>query len=346
MKSSEPPPGSGWLPVSQEGRDYFRVRSPDMPGRCVGFLVPGVIAGRYEVGELLSLGELTLSLLARDRRTRRAVVVKALRGDLYPESADVPDGPAALTGAVRHARHVLQTERRLLVRLRNAGCNAVPVPIDYVYDRNPALTEVASGLDPFLIETEPYLVLQYLAGETLEEVLRRKFPSGMGERQALRWILPVVRALEVVQRPWRLGSGRTWHCVYQDLKPANLMLDPVGRLTLLDFGGCQVVVDGVPVLVGSFTPGYAPPECESPARVLLGCADVYSIGRTLLHMLSGVDPRARLARGGENFDAPALPAGCSPGLRDLLTRCLAPKPSQRPADARKVAEVITGLLAS
>src|SRR5262249_20377518 len=151
----------------------------------------------------------------------------------------------------------------------------------------------------FLVETEPYLVLQRLSGVTLEQALAADFPEGMDERLALGLILPVVRALAVLEQPWRLPNGRTWHCVYQDLKPSNLMIDRSGLLTLFDFGGCQVVVDGVPVLEGSCTPGYAPPEChgDGAARVLLACANVYTIGSTLHHMLTGIDPRERLERG-------------------------------------------------
>jgi serine/threonine protein kinase len=280
---------------------------------------------------------------------QRPVVVKALRNDIAPFEPAAVDGIIALAGAVRHARHVLQAERRVLVRLRNAGCHSVPAPIDYVYDRNPVLAEVG-GLDPFLSASEPYLVLPYLTGRTLEEVLAREYSSGMDWRQALRLILPVVRAIEVLHRPWRHQSGRTWHCVYQDLKPANLMVAPHGPLLLIDFGGCQVVVDGVPVLEGSCTPGYAPPECdEGPARVLLACADVFTIGSTLHHMLTGTDPRDRLdrrgARPGDPFELNSLPPHAPPGLRRLLARCLAPRPSDRPADAGRVAAAIEELLA-
>ncbi|MCA1684910.1 MAG: hypothetical protein LC745_02775, partial [Planctomycetia bacterium] len=230
-------------------------------------------------------------------------------------------------------------------------------PLDYVYDHNPVLAELAASrhgdaaVAPFLADTEPYLVLPLLSGTTLEETLACEFPDGMEEDLALRMLLPAVKAIEVLHRPWKLQSGRTWHCVYQDLKPANLMVDPQGRLMLIDFGGCQVVVDGVPVLEGSCTPGYAPPECgDGPARVLLGCADVFTIGRTLHHMLTGIDPRGRSPWGRPAApragDLASLPPRTSAGLRRLLARCLAPRPSDRLADAGKVAGAIEELLSA
>ena len=352
MRPDRPPDvremSPSWESFATDGRDFLRTTLPDAQVPGVAFIVARTVAGRYRVDRILSIGESTVLLLAEDERLRRPVVIKALRNDVDRRGPGVVDGPAARNGALRRARHLLQTERRLLVRLRNAGCLAVPAPLDYVYDRNPVLEEIGQTLggrfDPFLAATEPYLVLPYLSGESLEAALAREFPKGMEEGEALRGFLPVVRAMELMHRPWRLQNGRTWHCIYQDLKPANLMVEPDGSLMLIDFGGCQVVVDGVPVLEGSCTPGYAPPECEGPgpARVLLACADVFTIGSTLYHMLTGIDPRGEK---GERFNPDSLPPKTSPGLRRLLARCLAPRPSDRLADAGRVASAIEDLLA-
>src|SRR5579883_2314491 len=278
-------------PFSWRGRDYLRFALLHPAGARASFAIARRLGDRYEVEELLAEGETSVLLRARDSRTFRPVVIKALRGDIL--RAVPPGSPTTpmMADEVRRLRHLLQTERRLLVRLRNAGCNGVAHPNDYVYDANPMLAEVGID-DEFLNETEPYLVLQQLTGVGLDELLAAEYPSGMDERQALGWLLPVVKVLEVLHEPWTLKTGRTWHCVYQDLKPENLVVDPLGRLTLLDFGGCQVVVDGTPVLEGACTPGYCPPEClERSVRVLLPCADVYTIGSTLFHMLTGIDPR-------------------------------------------------------
>ncbi|MBV8270547.1 MAG: hypothetical protein JO252_29815 [Planctomycetaceae bacterium] len=335
-------------PFSVRGRDFVQVTLPDDETPGAVFSVAETIAGRYRVEDLLAVGRSSVLLRASDLRLRRGVVIKTLRSDSLREIPPVADRASVAAGTVRRLRHLLQTERRLLVRLRNDGCNGVPVPADYVYDVNPALEGLVG--DEFLIGTEPYLVLQELVGVTLEALLANEFPTGMDERMALEGIAPVVRTLAVLHEPWRLANGRTWHCVYQDLKPANLVVDPLGRLTLLDFGGCQVVVDGVPVLEGAYTHGYCAPECEGPtARVLLPCADVYTIGSTLHHMLSGMDPRDRRGRrpgrGGAPLDSRSLPPRCSPEVRRLLDRCLAPRPSERPADARQVAAALSRMIA-
>lgn len=362
MSASPSGPGVSvphWDTFSVRGRAFVRMTLPDSTQPLASLSVASSVAGRYRVENLLACGEATVLLRAFDTRTARPVVLKAVRTDRLLGGPDGAEDCDEWTAAIRRARHVLQTERRLLVRLRNSGCHVVPAPLDYVYDWNPDYEEpsigpgrhpVARVIDPFLAATEPYLVLPYLSGESMEEALARHYPRGMDERQALRGILPVVRALALIHRPWRLQSGRTWHCIYQDLKPANLMVEPDGSLKLIDLGGCQVVVDGVPVLEGSFTPGYAPPECvaRGPARVLLACADVYTVGSTLYHMVTGIDPRPRTPGGPERdigrFDPGALPAGTSPGLEHLLRACLARRPSERIADAGLVAEAIQSLL--
>src|SRR5512135_2604226 len=321
MSDASPRTSTAREPLIVRDRPFLRITWTEPDGQSAGLTVAETIAARYHVEDLLAPGGGSVLLRARDLRTRKSVVIKGLRSYLLPVPGSEPDPIAALTRSIRRARHMLQAERRLLVRQRNAGCNAVPIPDDY---------------DDVLIETEPYLVLQELSGVLLDDLLRDEYPNGLDERQALAWIAPVVKALEVLHEPWRLKGGRTWHCIYQDLKPANIMIDPLGRPTLLDFGGCQVVVDGVPVLEGACTVGYAPPECQGPARVLLPGADVYGIGSTLHHMLTGVDPRDRFQRWrghpGGHLDPRSLPAHCSPGVRRLLERCLAPRPSERLAD--------------
>ena len=334
-----------------DGRRFLRVERLEADGPDAPFLVPVAIVDRYDVGAILAVGEQTVLLNATDRRTRRPVVVKTLRSDVFHPIPTGPDRDAMLFDAVRRVRHGLQTERRLLVRLRNLGLGSVANPNDYVFDLNPAWLGV---LPIELATTEPYLILEHRAGRTLEAMIREECPRGIEERRALTILRPAIDVLAALHEPWRRKSGRTWHCLYLDFKPANLLIDRFDRPTLLDFGGCQVVVDGVPVLEGACTEGYAAPESlDGSRRVLLPCADVYSVGATLRHMLTGTVPRERLRRlgdrgrepGGVRLDLRSLPQSISPALRDLLARCLAPRPSDRIADARALTRAFDAILA-
>lgn len=331
--------------LARQGRLFVRARLDDPDGGFGLVTVPDPVAGRYRPDRVLAVGELTFLLHARDLRTGRPVVIKAVRSDRLAPPPGLSD-PEPVLAAVRHARHLLQTERRLTVRLRNAGCNNVAAPVDYVHDSNPDLNALGLPVDPRLAASEPYLVLAYIPGTPLDEFLRREHPRGLDPARALSIMRPVVRTLARLQRPWRQDNGRTWVCLYQDLKPANLLIDPTGRLHLVDLGGCQVLVDGVPVLSGCLTDGYAPPEAVSdgPARVLQPTADVYTIGATLHHLLTGRDPRDTPHHPGRPQARSPLPATCPPAVRRLVDRCLAHRPSDRFPNAAKAADAIAACL--
>jgi len=199
-------------PFVHRGRPYLRaaLRASGAPG--ADFLVAPTLAGRYRVLELLSVGEMGVVLLGRDEVTRHTILIKALRPELPLPPPGYPDPAAALSAELRRARHALQTERRLLVRLRNAGCNGVPHPNDYVYDRNPAL-EAAPFLGPdgrplledALIETEPYLILESISGHSLEALIERHHPRGMDEADALDLIRPVVATQSKMKEEGKRG---------------------------------------------------------------------------------------------------------------------------------------------
>jgi serine/threonine protein kinase len=348
------PRRADWEPFGFQGRSFLATTLPGHePLARRRFLVPASIADRYLVRSLLAIGEATVLLDAHDGRTRASVLVKALRTAAIADFAEPPPASDTLRYQLRRARHWLQTERRLLVRLRNAGCVAVPHVNDYVYDQNPLISElVASSPEPHdgLVGSEPYLVLERLSGLSLEQLLESQQPHGMDERRAIELILPVLEVLALLQEPWHVASGRTWHCVYQDLKPANILVDRFGRPTLVDFGGCQVVVDGVPVLEGARTPGYAAPECAQPGRVLLPCADVYSVGATLFQMLTGIAPSVSGRGSGAggpaaSIDLAALERSCSPATAAMVRKCLSERPSDRFSNVLQVVEAARSLSA-
>src|SRR5205085_960878 len=130
-----------------------------------------------------------------------------------------------------------------------------------------------------------FLVMEYVPGTTLDREVARRGP------------LPVAEACELIrQAALGLQHAHERGMVHRDIKPANLLRTPGGQVKILDFGLSQLVDETGPadaplpsaVVVG--TPDYlAPEQARDPARVDIR-ADIYSLGCTLYHLLTGRPP--------------------------------------------------------
>ena len=124
-------------------------------------------------------------------------------------------------------------------------------------------------------------------------------------------------------------------------------------VSLLDLGGCRLMVGSVVGNKGAFTPGYCPPECQT-SDTLKPTADSYAVGSTLYHMLTGRSPAEFLgsnaAVGGaqsvafRNWDWTLLEQRVRRETYSFVRRCLAEKATDRPADGGVLVDEIATLL--
>src|SRR5579884_1561005 len=146
--------------------------------------------------------------------------------------------------------------------------------------RHPHLPRV---YDHFTDAQHWYLVMEFIAGETLEGYVQ-KVPG---------WRLPVEVALDMgIQLADVLDylHSRQPPIIFRDLKPANIMRTPTGHLYLIDFGIARIFKPGQPKDTIAFgSPGYAAPEQYGRAQTTAR-SDLYSLGATLHFLLSGDDP--------------------------------------------------------
>jgi serine/threonine protein kinase len=163
-----------------------------------------------------------------------------------------------------------------------------------------------------------YLVMSYIEGETLEAYLNR---SSGGK-------LPVEKVLLIGSQLASVLSylhKRNPPIIFRDLKPSNIMRIPEGQIYLIDFGIARHFKVGQPkdtIALGS--PGYAAPEQYGRAQSTPQ-TDVYSLGATLYHMLTGIDPSD------SPFNHPPLDLPHYPQLNILITCMLDLDPRKRPA---------------
>ena len=218
------------------------------------------------------------------------------------------------------AERALEQEAQFLTALRHPGR---PDIIDYFRDGDANL----------------FLVMQYIEGEGLAHVLNRRAPCS--EVDVVSWgvaVLDILISLHDHHPP----------IVHRDIKPSNIKLTPRGDVVLLDFGLAQGT-PGSPtrldptrnIHVG--TPSYAPIE-QVEGRGAYPASDLYALGATLLHLVTGVSPVSAAARAsaiGAGDPDPLLAAAkfnttVTPALRGVLTRALEMDAGRRFASAHEM----------
>jgi serine/threonine protein kinase len=341
-------------------RPFVRAEVPAGDNRGKIFTVAQPLAQRYEIVNFFASGGMGLLLEGIDLRTQCRVIIKTnLFYDVIPY-ARVRDQDG-FTNQLRLPRKTLEMERRILVLLRNAGCNAVPHPNDFVYDANPQLegpytTEDRKEwayADADMLAAEPYLVMEYVQGQSLAQILEQAPGKRLSELRSLRIMSKVADVLHVLHQPKAMRAGMTWQLIYQDLKPSNLLIGSQDRVTVIDLGGCQLLnIDtSQKLLPGAATAGYCPPECEEPYNLLTPAADVYTVGANLFQLLTGKSPLELLppALGANQprsaqFDLKQLDGVCRPEVQGLIARCLDPDPAKRFADAQSLQQAMQAIL--
>ncbi|MBC8116316.1 MAG: hypothetical protein H7062_18155, partial [Candidatus Saccharimonas sp.] len=130
-----------WNEFQYRGRDFVRATVPSGINEGLPFTIAKRLAERYEVRKFFASGGCGLLLEGRDLRTETDVLIKTtLRYDGIAEYARSRD-EEGFTKKLTESRKQLQTERRVMVLLKNQGCNGIPNPNDYVFDWNPRLGE-------------------------------------------------------------------------------------------------------------------------------------------------------------------------------------------------------------
>lgn len=173
-----------------------------------------------------------------------------------------------------------------------------------------------------------YLVLEYVAGPTLRELIARQAP--MSPARTLDLLIPVLRGLAQAHR-----CG----LVHRDVKPENVLVSPEGVVKVADFGLTRAVDEHTVTSAVLGTVGYAAPELVGDGPIDQR-SDVYSVGIMTYEMLTAARPYTgtalQVANAHVSRDVPApgrITGGIPPGLDEFVLRATARDAARRPADA-------------
>ncbi len=216
-------------------------------------LQPGsMLANRYLIQEVIGIGGMGSVYRARDLHFPNVVKLVAVK-EMINQARD---------SQIRQT--IVQNFEREANILATLNHPSIPRIFDY-----------------FTHDERSYLVLEYINGKDLEEILSES-PGPLPEDRVVAWAIELCDVLAY------LHNHKPEPIIFRDMKPSNVMVNQDGHIVLIDFGIAKMFRAGQKgTMIG--TEGYSPPEQYRGEATPL--ADIYALGATLHHLLTKRDPR-------------------------------------------------------
>src|SRR4029453_17006368 len=270
-----------------------------------------ILDGRYQLGSLLGVGGMARGYVATDRVLERQVGVKVL------SPSDAQD-PLFVERFRREARAAARLSHPNIVAVFDSGSDA----------------------------GEHYLVMEYVAGQSLAELLHRQ--GRLTPRRAAELAVEVCAAL---------AAAHAQGLVHRDVKPANVLVDADGRVKVADFGivkaAATATLTGTGTVLG--TAAYLSPE-QAQGGPVDARSDLYSLGCVLYELLCGTPPFGSgadsppVAVATRHLHQPPEPPSAhnpqvDPALEAVVLTALAKDPAQRHQSAIELQDALKHVLA-
>ncbi len=284
-----PPPSASAGLVEERPQTTPGNIGSDTDGRKSSKLKPlsegTVLYGRYEIVRKIGGGGMGAVYLASDANL--GGVLRAVKEMVQSHIEDDQQEKA-----------IADFKRESMI-LSTLDHQSIPTIFDYFYDE---------------AEGRFYLVMKYISGGDLSSRLRATPEGKVDEKTVVDWAIQITEVLEYLH-------NQPSTIVYRDLKPSNIMIDGnTGKVMLIDFGIARSISQkeekGV-TAVG--TMGYAPPELFSGN--VEPRSDIYSLGSTMFHLLTGADPQSNPLLIFD-FQKNPRPRQINPRLSDQIERIL------------------------
>ncbi len=212
-------------------------------------LLGTVLNDRYRLETRIGVGGMSTVYLALDETLQRRVAIKLMNREVTSDSQQ-------LERFRREARAVAQLSHPHIVGVIDAGDDSDPT------------------------HPRPYIVFEYVEGETLKDRIRRQGRLEIPE--AVAYAIEIARAL---------GAAHARHIIHRDVKPQNVLIDEEGSAKVTDFGIARTLEEEGLTADGRVlgTTDYVSPE-QALGQPVTGQSDLYSLGIVLYEMLTGEVP--------------------------------------------------------
>ncbi len=264
INSGQKPAGGNGDSNKSSGKENHSHTAPnlggsDTDGKKRAKLQPldegAILNGRYEIVRKIGGGGMGAVYLASDKNL--GGVLRAVKEMVQSYIEDTQQEKAVSD---------FKRESMLLTSLEH---QSIPTIYDYFFDEK---------------EARFYLVMKYISGGDLAARIRSANQGRIDEKDVTEWAIQIADVLDYLH-------NRQPPIVYRDLKPANIMIDGnSGRVMLIDFGIARWINKEEKGVTAVGTMGYAPPELFSGN--VESRSDIYSLGSTMFHLLTGADPQS------------------------------------------------------
>lgn len=176
----------------------------------------------------------------------------------------------------------------------------------------PSIIDVIDCDDTFLI------VMDYIEGRTLDHWLKKE--GGQSQERVVEWAKQICDVLGYLH-------SRKPPIIYRDLKPSNVMLKPDGKIMIIDFGTAREFKEqSIEDTKCLGTQGYAAPEQYGGHGQTDARTDIYNLGATMYHLLTGHNPSLPPY---EMYPIRQWNPALSSGLESIVTKCTQRNPDDR-----------------
>lgn len=285
---------------------------------AVGTLLRG---GRYRIERYLASGGFGKTYVASDLTFEKTVVIK----EFYIKGTCVRHGDNSVTVSQSDNAPLFDAQR---TKFRKEAKRLYELA-------HPNIVKVHDLFDE---NGTSYYTMDLVEGESLRDRVKSRGP--LPEKEVWPIFKQLLNALAYIH------ERHIWHL---DLKPANVLVDASGHVTLIDFGASKVIdndSDGTQATSSAlaYTPGYAPLEQEGRNFKSFGpWTDFYALGATLYNIVSGQNVPTTSEVVSEGADAFAFPPSTSKKLRELILWMMKPNHKDRPQSVEAIrAKISTG----